>query len=121
MSKKKFSYVGIYLPNQELDYIVLYLEVMRDVDTSSSKLSRSFLLRNIIARWIEEKQTVLPVKTLLQNFITKEQARWKVLCQEMDYPTFIKQTTKQLKERKIAPQYITKIISALKENETNNK
>lgn len=120
MNKKKFSYVGINIPNQELDYVMLYLEVMRDVD-SSSKLSRSFLLRNIIARWVGEKQSVLPIKALLQSFITKEQARWEVLRQEMDYPAFIKQTTKQLKEKRIAPQHIAKIISALKENETDNK
>lgn len=120
MNKKKFSYVGINIPNQELDYVMLYLEVMRDVD-SSSKLSRSFLLRNIIARWVGEKQSVLPIKALLQSFITKEQARWEVLRQEMDYPAFIKQTTKQLKEKRIAPQHIAKIISALKENETDDK
>ena len=118
-NKQCYNYVGVNLLKSELDYISLYLQVIGKVNTVSVKPNKSLLIRNIIARWVDEKGTVLPAPMLIQSIVTKEQAYWQLQKTTVSYPDFLTDLRVRLKKEKINSEYINQIITAL--DATHNK
>lgn len=118
-NKQCYNYVGVNLLKSELDYISLYLQVIGKVNTVSVKPNKSLLIRNIIARWVDEKGTALPAPMLIQSIVTKEQAYWQLQKTTVSYPDFLTDLRVRLKKEKINSEYINQIITAL--DATHNK
>ena len=118
-NKQCYNYVGVNLLKSELEYISLYLQVIGKVNTVSVKPNKSLLIRNIIARWVDEKGTVLPAPMLIQSIVTKEQAYWQLQKTTVSYPDFLTDLRVRLKKEKINSEYINQIITAL--DATHNK
>lgn len=114
-----YSYVGMNLLKSELDYISLYLQVIGKVATVSVKPNKSLLIRNIVARWVSEKEESFPVAMLIENIVTKERAYWMLQKSTITYPDFVEELTLRLKKARISKDFIEQIITLL--NATYNE
>ena len=112
-NKQGFVYVGVNIFKSELDYMALYLQVIGKVHSVPVKLNKSLLIRNIIARWINEKTEVLPISVLIQNIVIKEQAYWQLQKTTVSYSDFITNLEIRLRKEKINNEHINQIIILL--------